>query len=194
MSELPSQISLWKIAKWLGTPDYRSISSRTKSRKEIGDYFERKAKSDLEERGYSVHDANAIRRNNKAYDCIIECSNASRVLISVKSRTTQKEWSIANGKIKRGPDGSYQGVEKIEEKLLPGGFTIIYLDLKEKGNKQGIETVYVIPHDAIKPYLPRWVERRTGGEHTFTINPTSAKEIDLDMERYEKAWHLLPPP
>ena len=154
------------------------------TRKELGDHYEQKAKSDLENRGYSVIDANALKRNNEAYDLIIEPSNGSKVMVSVKSCTTEN-WPIANGKATKNPDGSYN-IEKIYKKLLVGGYTIIYHAHKKP------DMVYVIPHDVIKALLQPWAEHRNGKEHTFTLNQKSASEIGLDMKLFERAWHLLP--
>lgn len=160
------------------------------TRKNIGNKFEQKAKRDLEERGFNVIDANQIRHNNPSFDLIINCSDGSQVPISVKGRTDTEQWPIANGKITRNPDGTYDGVEKLKEKLLERGFTFIYHELKKKG----IDTVYIIPHSIIRPLLPLWVKHRTGGEHTFIINRKTATEIGLDIKLFERAWHQLPTP
>jgi hypothetical protein len=162
----------------------------TTSTKITGDFYERKAKSDLEERGYTVIDANAIRPNCEGYDLIITRSNGSQALISVKSLTTQPSVPIANGSLIRNPDGSYRGAEKVEKKLLPGAFTIAYQALKGRGH----ETVFIVPHDVIKPLFPLWLSQRTGGKHTFTLNRKSAADIGLDLSSFERAWHLLPTP
>lgn len=155
----------------------------------MGAEFEQRAKLDLEERGYIVRDANALKPNNKFFDLIIERTDGTSVYISVKFRA-EENWPIANGTIKKGPDGNYEGVEKIKEKLLDGGFTIIYHKLK----KNWTETVYIVPHNVIKPLLPLWVKHRKGREHTFVLNRKTAAEIGLDIQRYENAWHHLPTP
>jgi hypothetical protein len=167
-----------------------SFSSTTPhTRKATGEYYERRAKSDLEERGYTVINANATQPNCVGYDLIITCSSGLHVLISVKS-TTQASVPIANGTLVRRVDGGYDGADKVEQKLLSGAFTIAYQALSGRGS----ETVYIVPHDVIKPTLPLWLSKRRGGKHTFTLNRSSAAEIGLDLTSFEEAWHLLPTP
>jgi hypothetical protein len=179
------------------TPDQRRNFHMTRllpsttqhARKATGDSYERKAKSDLEGRGYTVINANATQPNCVGYDLIIERSNGSQVLISVKS-TTQASVPIATGTLVRNSDGSYKGADKVAQKLLPGAFTIAYQSLKGSD----CETVYIVPHDVIKPLFPLWLRQRRGGKHTFTLNPTSAAVIGLDLSSFENAWHFLPTP
>jgi hypothetical protein len=155
-------------------------------RQKIGKYYEDKAKSDLEERGYKTDNLNDKWTNHKGFDLIGERSNGSQIKIAVTFRKI-KNWKLANGKVKTNVDGSHEGVEKIEAQLLPGGFTIAYIT-------QENEDVYVIPHDEIKPLFPLWLENRNPGEHEFILNRKTANEINLDMESFKDAWHLLPPP
>lgn len=108
-------------------------------------------------------------------------SDGSEFETLVKYRSTQNTAPVVSGGITRAEDGTYIGIENIRNKLIPNAFTIGFVP----------RGVYILPHNLLIPELENWISHRRGKYHTFELNDASARQIDIDLNRYLNAWELL---